>query len=127
MKFKTPFITEHLIRGKTQAEKNENSLFENIKDKSKFNFKIKNGIMSADQTDKSNRSSMKNLSEAEIHRLSKGEFKYLLRIYNYDMYSQQINRLERAIMLFQDKKFNENISKEFKEKGICEKIYLSLY
>jgi len=54
-KFKTPFKTELLIKRRISDDKSENSLFESIKDKSKFNLTIKNGVMIADDTNKSNR------------------------------------------------------------------------
>lgn len=117
-KFKTPFKTEHLIRSRTTADKAENSLFENIRDKSKFNFRVKNGVMIPDITNKSNRYAVHSLSEAELQKMSKGQFKYLLRIYNQDMFRQHVQRLEKAVMLYDEKDVNKKGSQEFKEKSI---------
>jgi len=116
-KFKTPFKTELLIKRRISDDKSENSLFESIKDKSKFNLTIKNGVMIADDTNKSNRYSVHNLSEAELQKMSKGQFKYLLRIYNHNMFRQHIERLEKAVMFYGDKNPENKASLEFMEKG----------
>lgn len=99
--FNSPFKTEHLIRGKTQQEKNNNSLFENMKDASKYAYVIKNNEMIPDDTDKKNKTSLHGESDgAQIQKLSKGTFKYLIRTYNNDMFNNHIKRLEKAISLF---------------------------
>lgn len=112
LSFEQPFRTEHLIRGKTQTGKNQNSLFENFRDKSKYTFSVEAGIVKANETPLVSNNifdkMQKNESmEAMRQRLSKGQFKYLMRIYNHKMFDQHINRLEKAIALFSDIKSEE--------------------
>ena len=110
--FKSPFKTEHLIRGKTQMEKNINSIFENIRDPSKYAFMIKNNKMTSDNTNKKNKTSLHDeVSEAQIQKLSKGTFKYLIRVYNEEMYNQHIRRLEKAKSLFPKDQINQPVKK----------------
>ena len=61
----------------------ENSIFENIRDKSKYTFLYKFNKMTPDDTNKKNRSSLhKDMKSSQIQKLSKGTFKYLIRVYN---------------------------------------------
>jgi len=100
-KYVSPFKTEHLVRGKTQMQITENSIFENIRDKSKYTFLYKFNKMTPDDTNKKNRSSLhKDMKSSQIQKLSKGTFKYLIRTYSIDMFEEHIKRLEKAKSLF---------------------------
>ena len=100
-KFTSPFKTEHLVRGKTQMETNINSIFENIRDPSKYTFIYKFDKMTADDTDKTNKTTFHNgMSQAQIQKLSKGSFKYLIRTYSIDMFDEHLKRLQKAKALF---------------------------
>jgi hypothetical protein len=106
--FRSPFKTEHLIRGKTQTENNIFSLFENIRDRSKYAFMIKNNKMIPDKTNKKNKTSLHDEhNEAIIQKLSKGTFKYLIRVYNQSMFDQHIERLKKAHSLFSKDQIDE--------------------
>jgi hypothetical protein len=124
--FNSPFKTEHLIRGKTQTEKNIFSLFENIRDGSKYAFMIKNNTMIPDNTNKKNKTNLHDeISEAIIQKLSKGTFKYLIRVYNLNIFNQHIERLKRANSLFSKDQINESLKENiFRSNKI---IYFTLY
>lgn len=103
-KFISPFKTEHLIRGKTQKEKKDNSIFENIRDVSKYTFQYKFNKMTPNMTNKLNKTSFnqEGMSKLDIQKISKGSFKYLIRTYSLDMFEEHVKRLEKAKSLFSE-------------------------
>lgn len=130
-RFKQPFRTEHLIRGKTQTEKNQNSLFENFRDKAKFTFTVEKGMMKPNETllvrnSLQDKQSKNESIEATRQRLSKGQFKYLMRIYNTEMFEKHLNRLEKSIALFSDVK-SEEIEQIKKSKVFKSFLFLIIF
>lgn len=112
--FKSPFKTEHLIRGKTQNNLNVNRIFENIRDPSKYTFLFKFNKMTPSDVVKVNKTSLhKEMKKIDIEKLSKGSFKYIVRTYSLDTFYEHIERLEKAKSLFTAEEIEKAKSKLF--------------
>lgn len=88
--------------------KQDNRIFENIRDASKFTFNIKFNEMTPCDIKKVNKTSLhKEIPKSQLEKLSKGTFKYIVRVYTLDMFEQHIKRLERAKSLFSQKELDQ--------------------
>lgn len=124
--FLSPFKKEHLIRGKSNKDKKKTFIFDSMKDPMKYIFIHKDDAMKPiefDQIHKKDTSQLDNKREAEKlkRQLSKGEFIYLIRIFNPEIFKRNLKILEGLDRMKNDRKIVKRKNKFFIKKSFQKK------
>ena len=107
--FDSPFKKEYILRGKSNLERKKSFIFDSMKDPMKYLFIHKDNNIKPVDFDiiyKNDNSQLDNKRELEKNKkkLSKGEFLYLARVYNSDLFEKNVKILEKINLMMKERK-----------------------